>query len=68
MTAEKSLHRLRRAGWSMGEAGFSGPAGRYVHQVDGRKGDQRIVGRGTTPAEAWSRAVKQAEASGPLAG
>ena len=66
-TAEESLHRLRRAGWSMGEAGFSGPAGRYVHQVDGRKGDHQIVGRGAAPAEAWWRAVEQAEASGPLA-
>jgi hypothetical protein len=57
--AEESLHRLRRAGWSMGEAGFSGPAGRYVHQVDDRKGDHQIVGRGATPAEAWWLAVEQ---------
>jgi hypothetical protein len=66
-TAEKSLRRLRRAGWNCGEAGFSGAAGRYVHQVDGRKGDHQIVGRGATPAEAWHRAVEAATAVGMLA-
>jgi hypothetical protein len=65
--AEHSLHRLRRAGWNCVEAGFTGSSGHSVWQVDGRKGDQQIVGRGATPAEAWWRAVEQAEASGPLA-
>jgi hypothetical protein len=51
--AEQSYRRLRRAGWSTGEAGFSGPAGRYTHQVDASNGDQRIVGRGATASEAW---------------
>jgi hypothetical protein len=33
---------LRRSGWSCAEAGFSGPAGRYVHQVDGSDGENRL--------------------------
>ena len=40
--AEESLHRLRLAGWNMGEAGFTGSGGRYVHQVDGTCGERSI--------------------------
>jgi hypothetical protein len=50
----------------MGEAGFSGPAGRYVHQVDGSNGDNRIRVEGATPAESWHRAVEAARACGML--
>ena len=56
--AEESLHRLHRSGWSCGEAGFTYPDGRYVHQVDALKGDQRIRAEGATAAEAWHRAVE----------
>jgi hypothetical protein len=66
-TAEESLHRLQRSGWSCGEAGFTYPDGRYVHQVDALKGDQRIRVEGATPAEAWHRAVEAAAAVGMLA-
>jgi hypothetical protein len=65
--ANESLHRLHRSGWSCGEAGFTYPNGRYVHQVDASNGDQWIMGRGATPAEAWHRAVEAARACGMLA-
>jgi hypothetical protein len=63
--AEKSLRRLHRSGCSCGEAGFTGSSG-SVWQVDATNGDQRIVGRGATPAEAWHRAVEAAAAAGML--
>jgi hypothetical protein len=66
--AEESLKRLHRSGWSCGEAGFTHPDGRYVHQVDALKGDQPIRAEGATPAEAWWRAVEAAAAVGMLAG
>jgi hypothetical protein len=65
-TAEESLHRLHRSGWSCGEAGFTYPDGRYVHQVDALKGGQRIRAEGATAAEAWHRAVQAAVAAGML--
>jgi hypothetical protein len=64
LPAEKSLGCLHRAGLSRREAGFTGPTGRYTHQVDATNGDQRIVGRGATPAEAWYRAVEAVQACG----
>ena len=39
---EESLARLRQSGWSMGEAGFTDASGHYIHQVDGRNGENRI--------------------------
>jgi hypothetical protein len=65
--AEKSLHRLHRSGWSCSEAGFTHPGGRYVHQVDGRNGENIIVGRGAIESEAWWRAIEAAAAVGMLA-
>jgi hypothetical protein len=66
-SAEESLHRLRRSGWSTGEAGFTGSSGRTVIQVDGRQGENQIRVEGSTPAEAWHRAVEAAAACGMLA-
>jgi hypothetical protein len=65
--AEDSLHRLRRSGWSCGQAAFTSPAGQVVWQVDGRNGENRIRVTGSTPAEAWHRAVEAAAACGMLA-
>jgi hypothetical protein len=64
--AEESLHRLHRSGWSCGEAGFTYPDGRYVHQVDASNGTQRIRAEGATPAEAGWRPVEAAAARGML--
>ena len=63
--AEESLRRLHRSGCSCGEAGFTGTSG-SVWQVDATNGDQRIVGRGATPAEAWHGAVQATVAAGML--
>jgi len=60
--AEQSLERRHRSGCSCGEAGFTHPDGRYVHQVDASNGGQRIRAEGATPAEAWYRAVEVARA------
>jgi hypothetical protein len=59
-TPEESLHRLRRRGWSCGEAGFSYPGGKVIHQVDAVKGNRRIRAGGWTPAQAWAKAVEAA--------
>ncbi len=66
--AEESLHRLRRSGWSTGEAGFTGSSRRVIHQVDGSNGVNKIRVEGSTPAEAWYRAVEAAAAIDMLAG
>jgi hypothetical protein len=66
-TAEESLHRLHRSGWSCGEAAFTGSSGRTVWQVDGSNGENRLRVEGATPAEAWWRAVEAAAAAGMLA-
>jgi hypothetical protein len=64
--AEESLHCLHHSGWPCGEAGFTYPDDRYVHQVDALKGGQRIRVEGATAAEAWHRAVEGAVACGML--
>jgi hypothetical protein len=62
---DESFARLRKSGWSVGEAAFSG-AGRLVWRVDGQNGENQIRARGDTQAEAWHRACQQAEALGML--
>ena len=59
---DESRDRLRRAGWSVGEAAF-GPA--WV--VSGTNGENRLHATGATQAEAWWRACEQARAVGMLA-
>jgi hypothetical protein len=66
-SAEESLDRLHRSGWSCGEAEFTGSSGRTVRQVDGSNGENRLKVEGSTPAEAWHRAVEAAAAVGMLA-
>jgi hypothetical protein len=65
--AEESLGRLQRSGGSCGEAAFIGSSGRTVWQVDGSNGENKLKVQGTTPAEAWWRAVEAAAAVGMLA-
>jgi len=50
-SVDESRDRLRRAGWSLGEACFGA-----LWQVDGCNGENRLVGRGDSQAEAWWRA------------
>src|SRR4051812_19204281 len=40
---EESVDRLRRSGWSAGEAGFTGTSGKVVWQVDGSNGERCLV-------------------------
>jgi hypothetical protein len=61
-TVDESLDRLRRAGWSVGEAGS---ATRWV--VTGTNGENMIQAEGCTQAEAWWLACQQARAVGMLA-
>jgi hypothetical protein len=65
-SAEDSIHRLRRSGWSTGEAAFTGSSGRTVYQVDGSNGENKLRVVGSTPAEAWQRAVEAAAGCGML--
>jgi hypothetical protein len=61
-SVDESFARLQRAGWSIGET-----AGACVWLVMGGNGDNQIRAEGRTQAEAWYRAVLQAEAVGMLA-
>src|SRR4051794_30758981 len=45
---EESIIRLRRSGWSTGEAAFTGSSGRTVYQVDGRNGENSLLVRAST--------------------
>jgi hypothetical protein len=54
--------RLRRAGWSVGEAAFGS-----CWLVSGTNGENRIHATAATQAEAWWRACEQARAVGMLA-
>jgi hypothetical protein len=58
-TPDESLSRLHRAGWSVGEmATASGWC------ISGSNGENAILARGGSQAEAWQRAVEQAQAVG----
>jgi hypothetical protein len=46
--------RLRRAGWSVGETGWT-----TTWLVTGSNGENRVHAEGQTQAEAWCRASKQ---------
>ena len=58
---------LYRSGWSTVEAAFTGSSCQVIHQVYGSNGENRIRVEGTTPTEAWHRAVEAAAACGMLA-
>jgi hypothetical protein len=50
-SVDESRDRLRRAGWSLGEARFGA-----AWQGDGSNGANRLLAVGTSQAEAWWRA------------
>jgi hypothetical protein len=58
-TVDEAFARLHRAGWSIGEM-----AGTTGWMVTGRNGENAILARGASQAEAWHRAIEQAEAVG----
>jgi hypothetical protein len=62
---DECFARLHRAGWSVGEASFRGPAGERW-QVSGSNGENLLRADGATQAEAWWHACQQAEALGML--
>lgn len=61
-TADESLDRLRRAGWSVGHYGTATGS-----IVSGSNGDSLLDAEGGTCPEAWWRTCEQAEAAGMLA-
>jgi hypothetical protein len=62
---DECFARLHRAGWSAGEASFLG-AGGERWQVSGSNGENVLRALGASQAEAWWRAILQAEALGML--
>ena len=65
-TTDESLDRLRRAGWSVGDAAF-GPEHALVWYVSGSNGENALSARGRSRAEAYWRACVQAREVGMLA-
>jgi hypothetical protein len=61
-SVDESFARLHRAGWSIGEIGS---ASSWL--VSGTNGENVIHAEGQSQAEAWYRAMLQAEAVGMLA-
>jgi hypothetical protein len=59
------IDALRRAGWSVGDAAFTGPGG-LGWLVTGHNGENLIRAEGPTRADAWREAVEQARAVGML--
>src|SRR5262249_49587173 len=59
---DECRERLRRAGWSLGEA-----AAGAAWVVDGRNGENLILAVGASPAEAWRQACEQARRCAPCA-
>ena len=59
---DESRDHLRRAGWSLGEACFGA-----AWQVDGASGENMLLARGASQAEAWWRACILAREVGLLA-
>jgi hypothetical protein len=65
-SVDESFDRLHRAGWSIGETAI-GTDHALVWLVSGTNGENRIEAHGRSQAEAWYRAMLQAEAVGMLA-
>ena len=61
--SDESFGRLQRAGWNVGDVAVHG-ADDIRWLVTGTNGENRIEAKGATQAEAWWRAVQQAEAVG----
>jgi hypothetical protein len=64
-TVDEPRDRLRRAGWSVGDAAY-GPAHARVWQLTGANGENAVAAYGRSQAEAWWRACEQARAVGML--
>src|SRR6202035_4582523 len=65
-SVDESLDRLRRAGWSVGDAAF-GPDDALTWLVTGNNGENVLKAEGRTRAEAYWRACVQAREVGMLA-
>jgi hypothetical protein len=63
----EAFNRLKRAGWSIGDAGLATEGG-LVWVVAGRNGENVIRAEGASQAAAWREAVGQARAAGMLDG
>jgi hypothetical protein len=62
----EALHRLHRAGWSVGDAASRDKAGWRIWIVSGHNGENLIWAVGATAAQAWGGAVDQARGLGML--
>jgi hypothetical protein len=58
---DESYAALHAAGWSVGDTAFAGPDGSLLWLVTGHRGGLAIRAEGTTRAEVWREAVRQAE-------
>jgi hypothetical protein len=58
-TVDTSRARLHRAGWSVGETATA-----TAWLITGNNGENTILARGASQAEAWHRPVEQADAVG----
>jgi hypothetical protein len=67
LPSDESFASLHRAGWSAGDVGILTAAG-PAWLVSGANGENVIEARGSTQAEAWDQACRQAEALGMLRG
>jgi hypothetical protein len=65
VAASRSRQAPIGAGWSIGDAAFDGPDGRF-RIVSGSIGENLIRADGATRAEPWGPACQQAEAVGRL--
>ena len=65
--ADESAGRLRRAGWTIAEAVFAGPATETLWFVRGVNGENLIQAHGSTRDRALWMACEQAAAVGMLA-
>jgi len=59
-TTDNAHTRLHAAGWLVGDIETLDAAGRHVWHVYAHRGEQRILARAPTQAEAWGDAWRQA--------
>ena len=62
----RSIIRLHRAGWSVGDFATSDGAGGIVFVVAGTNGENVIRAEGRTVADAWRTSAAQARSLGML--
>jgi hypothetical protein len=67
-SAQESIQRLIRSGWTMCQLTYEGNSGYVVWEVSGSNGENQISILGASPEEAWHRAVEAAAACGMLKG